>query len=312
MPAVFDNCWTHTSTQTRLSFQILTFDEKFWQNKLKERAPKLWESDCNRSTYSPTDTWPKKQQSGAAATTTMENESNELSNSQMQLVLQFQDFLGIDDMNVCRDVLTRHQWNLEVAIQEQLNIREGRPSVYATESRPVTVINDRYLQHVFTSADNNASPSSSNSSSNQGFFRFVYDYVVNFFYSNIMFLVNLFKSQERIVTDPLGDVVNFIRTFDDRYPVHPVFYQGTYAQALNDAKRELKFLLVFLHSERQNASEVASLCRNALSNGEVVEYINRNMLLWGCDVSSPEGICGFWIYINTKWSYNNWLFTNFL
>lgn len=90
-----------------------------------------------------------------------------------------------------------------------------------------------------------------------------------------------------VVTDPLGDVLNFIQNYNDKFPEHPVFYQGTYAQALNDAKRELKFLLVYLHSD--SSSEATSFCRETLSNEQVVEYINRRMLFWGCDVSSPEG-----------------------
>jgi len=100
------------------------------------------------------------------------------------------------------------------------------------------------------------------------------------------------------VTDPLGDVLKFIQDFNTKYPSHPVFYQGTYAQALNDAKRELKFLLVYLHSETssptfhsgsQRVTETTNFCRNTLSNPEVIEYINRNMLLWACDVAYPEG-----------------------
>lgn len=90
-----------------------------------------------------------------------------------------------------------------------------------------------------------------------------------------------------VVTDPLADVVNFIRDFNEKYPVHPVFYQGTYAQVLNDAKRELRFLAVYLHSE--NSPETVSFCRNTLANTEVIDYINSNMLFWGCDVSTPEG-----------------------
>lgn len=46
-----------------------------------------------------------------------------LTGDQTEKVLQFQDLTGIEDMTVCRDVLQRHQWNLEVAVQEQLNIR---------------------------------------------------------------------------------------------------------------------------------------------------------------------------------------------
>jgi FAS-associated factor 2 len=93
-------------------------------------------------------------------------------------------------------------------------------------------------------------------------------------------------------------VLKFIQDFNAKYPNHPVFYQGTYAQALNDAKRELKFLLIYLHSEsaspqiqsgQQRVTETVNFCRNALSNREVIDYVNRNMLFWACDISSPEG-----------------------
>lgn len=220
-----------------------------------------------------------------------DNDSGEgLSEAQVEMVLQFQDFTGIDDMTVCRDVLTRHEWNLEVSIQEQLNIREGRPSVYATESRPPTVINDRFMQHIFTA---DTSPSSSTNGGGNwnifGLVRYFFKMCYNALTSNLMLLLNMFRTPDRIVTDPLGDVLNFITAYNEKFPQHPVFYQGTYSQALNDAKRELRFLLVYLHSEHRNAAQATSLCRNALSNGEVVEYINRNMLFWACDVASPEG-----------------------
>lgn len=73
----------------------------------------------------------------------MDNDAG-LTNDQTEKVLQFQDVTGIQDMNVCRDVLTRHQWNLEIAIQEQLNINEGRPTMFAAaadESRAPQVRN---------------------------------------------------------------------------------------------------------------------------------------------------------------------------
>lgn len=81
--------------------------------------------------------------------------------------------------------------------------------------------------------------------------------------------------------------MNFITTYNDKFPKHPVFYQGTYAQALNDAKRELRFLAVYLHSD--NNAEATSFCRNSLSDDLVIEYINRNMLFWACDIATPEG-----------------------
>jgi hypothetical protein len=34
-----------------------------------------------------------------------------------------------------------------------------------------------------------------------------------------------------VVTDPLGDVLNFIRQFNEQYgEEHPIFYEGTYSQ----------------------------------------------------------------------------------
>lgn len=77
-----------------------------------------------------------------------------LTNEQTEMVLQFQDLIGIEDINICRDVLIRHQWDLEIATQEQLNFREGRPSMYAAatnDQRAPQVLNDRYLQTVFSS-----------------------------------------------------------------------------------------------------------------------------------------------------------------
>lgn len=62
-----------------------------------------------------------------------------------------------------------------------------------------------------------------------------------------------------VVTDPLGDVMGFINNYTSRFNPHPVFYQGTYAQALNDAKNELRFLVVYLHSD--SAAETQSFCR---------------------------------------------------
>lgn len=52
------------------------------------------------------------------------------------------------------------------------------------------------------------------------------------------------------LTDPIQDVLNFIESYNEKFgTAHPVFYQGTYAQALSDAKQELRFLLVYLHNE---------------------------------------------------------------
>ena len=41
------------------------------------------------------------------------------------------------------------------------------------------------------------------------------------------------------VTDPVGDVMTFIRNFNDKYGTeHPIFYQGSYSQVRNKLVNE--------------------------------------------------------------------------
>ncbi|CAG4956083.1 unnamed protein product [Parnassius apollo] len=216
----------------------------------------------------------------------LEDNALGLTSEQTDKILQFQDLTGIEDMSICRDVLQRHQWDLEVAIQEQLNIREGRPSVFATEARAPPVVHDHISQQVFTD-EQPEGPGGI-----RGLFRYVVNLVVSMCYSTISSVLNLLLSfirndDRRLVTDPLGDVMGFINNYTSRFNPHPVFYQGTYAQALNDAKNELRFLIVYLHSE--STSETQNFCRTTLADPEVIQYINTHALFWGCSVDSSEG-----------------------
>ncbi|XP_026756239.1 FAS-associated factor 2 [Galleria mellonella] len=216
----------------------------------------------------------------------LEDNALGLTHEQTDKILQFQDLTGIEDMSICRDVLQRHQWDLEVAIQEQLNIREGRPSVFATEARAPPVVHDHIAQQVFTDEPPEGPGGM------RGLLRYVVNLVVSMCYSTISSVLNLLLSfvrndERRLVTDPLGDVMSFINSYTARYNPHPVFYQGTYAQALNDAKNELRFLIVYLHSD--SATETQNFCRSTLADPEVIQYINTHALFWGCSVDTAEG-----------------------
>lgn len=111
-----------------------------------------------------------------------------LTAEQTEKVLQFQDLIGIDDMVTCRDILIRHQWDLEVAIQEQLNLREGRPSLYSSSEREPQVINDRYLQRIFV---NNREPVPPTGFT--GFLGFIVNYVFNICYSTLSSVLTLVR-----------------------------------------------------------------------------------------------------------------------
>ncbi|KAL6430818.1 hypothetical protein ACFW04_006972 [Cataglyphis niger] len=207
----------------------------------------------------------------------------ELSGDQTEKVLQFQDLTGIEDLSICRDVLQRHNWNLEVAVQEQLNLYEGRPSMYAQDSRarPPQVVDDSSSRIYFSY------PGSSGGGG--GLLSYIFSMCYNIVSSILQLLFAIFRRNVRPVSsDPVEDVVNFIRSYEERYSnIHPVFYQGSYSQALSDAKQELRFLLVYLHKDE--TQEVDQWCRNTLCDPEVIQYINTHTLFWACNVKSGEG-----------------------
>lgn len=107
-----------------------------------------------------------------------------------------QDLTGIEDISVCRDVLQRHAWDLEVSVQDQLNIREGHPSVFASDIRTPAVVNDRSTQHIFFSP-----PRDSNPHSIRGLFKYVVSLILQLCYntiSNILqFTFRLFQPDTR-------------------------------------------------------------------------------------------------------------------
>ncbi|XP_050534297.1 FAS-associated factor 2 isoform X1 [Daktulosphaira vitifoliae] len=207
--------------------------------------------------------------------------------NQIGKLFQFQDLTGIESLPTCRDVLQRHNWDLESAVQDQLNLREGRPSVFAgtseTSSMP-TVLVDPSKQQVFNS-DN---------SRTGNFISFVIDYIFRKFYSTFMSVVkftwSLIWPEPRVpITDPIADVGKFIESFESLYGnEHPVFYRGSYKQALNDAKQELRFLVIYLHQNDQQ--QCSTFCNSVLSNNEVISFLNEsNILFWACEQDTFEG-----------------------
>lgn len=114
------------------------------------------------------------------------NQSLGLSTEQTEKVLQFQELTAIEDLTICRDVLQRHQWNLEVAVQEQLNIREGRPTVYASESRPPAIVSDHLGQHFYYSP-----PTDGSGSGFRGILKTVINFMLNMCYNTVITLLQL-------------------------------------------------------------------------------------------------------------------------
>lgn len=57
------------------------------------------------------------------------------------------------------------------------------------------------------------------------------------------------------------------------------------------AKSELKFLVVYLHSDEHDATD--NFCRETLADSELLSYLRANeFLIWGGNVKEAEGFQG--------------------
>lgn len=130
--------------------------------------------------------------------------NDELSTEETEKVLQFQELTAIEDISVCRDILIRNNWNLELAFQERERLNEGTPSIYATSQdiRAPAVINDRFLQHIFVSNNRNINNNANGSSGGMfGIFSYVVNSLINWCYTTlssfIQTLLSVFTERER-------------------------------------------------------------------------------------------------------------------
>uniref|UniRef100_UPI00358EFDC8 FAS-associated factor 2 n=1 Tax=Myxine glutinosa TaxID=7769 RepID=UPI00358EFDC8 len=212
-----------------------------------------------------------------------------LSAEQTEKLLQFQDLTGIESMDQCRQTLQRHHWNIEAAVQDRLNEEEGVPRVFDTPlvAAHLPIVNPMD-NRIYSYIVPRPSP--------RGFFGWSYYFLMipfRFTYYTVMDILRLALRMLRPdpraqVTDPVGDVSSFIQYFEEQYDQqHPVFYHGSYSQALNDAKRELRFLLVYLHADGN--TDAALFCRETLCSPDVINFINGRALFWACSVNRPEG-----------------------
>lgn len=83
-------------------------------------------------------------------------------------------------------------------------------------------------------------------------------------------------------------IQRFESSFEERYgTTHPAFFRGTSAQALQDARRNCRFLLVYLHSEKNRESATFAQC--VMSSALFSAFVDENLTCWIADVATLEG-----------------------
>ncbi|ORX69643.1 hypothetical protein DL89DRAFT_267829 [Linderina pennispora] len=86
---------------------------------------------------------------------------------------------------------------------------------------------------------------------------------------------------------PLDDAAQLAATFESQFgTAHPPFFHGTYAQALDVARREFKYLVVVLWSMEHDDSAAMG---QVLTHPDIVSYLSQpRFVLWMGDVTRSE------------------------
>lgn len=110
-------------------------------------------------------------------------------------------------------------------------------------------------------------------------------------------------TSERRITLPKETAERFRREFEEEYGANSlVFFDGGHAQALDAAKRDLKFLLTVLISPEHDDTE--SFVKDTLLSPEVAGYLNNpsnNIIVWGGNVLDSEAYQVATEYMCTKY-----------
>lgn len=80
----------------------------------------------------------------------------------------------------------------------------------------------------------------------------------------------------------------FTESFEAKHGANHVdFFKGGYSQALEKARKELRFMLVILQSDDHDDTQEFS--RETLASSQVIDFIkDKNILVWGGNVRESE------------------------
>ncbi|XP_073052120.1 plant UBX domain-containing protein 10-like [Primulina eburnea] len=224
----------------------------------------------------------------------------------------FQAITGIDDTDLCTEILTAHGWDLELAISSITATEDHRPfapDVTDTAVSPTTTA-DRESQDIGLvlppSGNNNRPPglawklitlpfsivSSSLGliSGAIGFGIWAAGGVLSYSLGTIGLYVpaRLGSAPPVSVSQSAAEAVDFVSRFERSYgSARPNFLADSFMDALQRSRQEYKLLFVYLHSPDHQDTPV--FCENTLCNDVFVAFVNENFVAWGGSVKASEG-----------------------
>ncbi|CDH57473.1 ubx domain protein [Lichtheimia corymbifera JMRC:FSU:9682] len=243
-----------------------------------------------------------------------------LDNDQKDLLNQFQAITQSDDLETSISRLEHYNWNLERAVEsvydannshdaerEKLEQEVASSAQSTSNSRSSPLETDPLTRSSSSSSTPPPIPPASHRRQRPRFsilslltwpFGVAWNitWAILSFASRILSrpsIANSSSSSNRATStqqrqDPRTVAARFLREFELKYgETHIDFFQGGYSQALEIARRDLRFLLVVLQSDEHDDTD--AFCRQTLTSNELIDYLQqKNVLVWGGNVRESE------------------------
>ncbi|TRY63484.1 hypothetical protein TCAL_06854 [Tigriopus californicus] len=230
--------------------------------------------------------------------------SRDLNPQEMDKLVQLQSITGIEDLQICRALLESQEWDLEAVARAQLNLPRAPDSPRPPGPRrpPPALVEAANVRRV---------PVRARAAQVQpvGVWGRLLGWGVQWLQWPWVASWTLFRATFQSIFGMLGllpgpggtgralarsaNAADDVRRFQSQFeadfgPVHPPFFRGTYSQLLEAAKKDLKFVLVYIHSAEHEDTQ--AFCRSTLATSGLSDFVTqRDILFWGVSTDSYEG-----------------------
>ncbi|KAL8462818.1 hypothetical protein ACS0TY_033727 [Phlomoides rotata] len=219
----------------------------------------------------------------------------------------FQAITGLEDTDLCTEILSAHNWDLELAISSITDTDNNRPS---SSSAATTRANIEPHGHgaglVLAPNGNNQPPgiawklitlpfsiisgSLGLISGAIGFGMWAASGVLSYSL-NMVGIGGAPRSGTTpllVVSQAASEAVDFVASFERDYGrLRPNFVTEGFMDALQRSRHEYKLMFVYLHSPEH--PDTPAFCEGTLCNEMLASFLNENFVAWGGSVKASEG-----------------------
>lgn len=220
-------------------------------------------------------------------------------------IAKFQATTGLEDSDLCTEILSAHNWDLELAISNfTSSSTENYRSATVTASEATTSTIPEEVEtglvvgqppglawKIITLPFSIISGSLGLISGAVGFGVWAASGVLS--YGLSMIGLNSGRNGESSarlvsVSAAVSEAMDFVTSFErDFGSLKPNFVAEGFMDALQRSRNEYKLLFVYLHSPDHQDTPV--FCEKTLCNEDLVAFINENFVAWGGSIRASEG-----------------------